>query len=172
MSDLSDSLTVAHLSWATWGIRSQSLICLDWSERIAQSCFLIWAKWAKLANERMSEWANERWANERIPSPAVIDLNHCSLLIRCLPPSTRWWPHTAARVMKGKKRKKQRASPDFAVERAGSKVLQKELRNVQEPNKKKLLIDGMECEGTRQKELRNEPEQDQTELWNKLEQRI
>ena len=74
--------------------------------------------------------------------------------------------------MKGKKRKEQRASPDFAVERAGSKVLQKELRNEQEPNKKKLLIDGMECEGTRQKELRNEPEQDQTELWNKLEQRI
>ena len=28
--------------------------------------------------------------------------------------------------MKGKKRKEQRASPDFAVERAGSKVLQKE----------------------------------------------
>ena len=49
--------------------------------------------------------------------------------------------------MKGKKRKEQRASPDFAVERAGSKVLQKELRNEQEPNKKKLLIDGMECEG-------------------------
>ena len=164
MSDLSDSLTVAHLSWATWGIRSQSLICLERSERIAHS--------RSFDLSEMSEWANERWANERIPSPAVIDLNHCSLLIRCLPPSTRWWPHTAARVMKGKKRKEQRASPDFAVERAGSKVLQKELRNVQEPNKKKLLIDGMECEGTRQKELRNEPEQDQTELWNKLEQRI
>ena len=36
MSDLSESLTVTHLSWATWAIRSQSLICPEQSERIAQ----------------------------------------------------------------------------------------------------------------------------------------
>ena len=41
---------VAHLSWAIWANRSQSLI---WFER----------------NEQMSKWANERWANEQIPSP-------------------------------------------------------------------------------------------------------
>ena len=29
MSDLSESLTVAHFSWGTWAIRSQSLICPD-----------------------------------------------------------------------------------------------------------------------------------------------
>ena len=37
MSDLSESLTVAHLSWATWAIRSQSLICFEKSEGIAHS---------------------------------------------------------------------------------------------------------------------------------------
>ena len=43
LSDLSDSLKVAHFLWATWAICSRSLI------------------WFVL---------NERWANERIPSPA------------------------------------------------------------------------------------------------------
>ena len=46
MSDLSDLLTVAHLSWAIWANHSQSLI---WFEQ----------------SERMSEWANEQ-----IPKPA------------------------------------------------------------------------------------------------------
>ena len=41
MSDLRDSLTVAHLSWAIWANHSQLLI---WFEQ----------------NERMSKWANER----------------------------------------------------------------------------------------------------------------
>ena len=35
---MSDSLTVAHLSWVTWAIHSQSLICREWSEQIAYSC--------------------------------------------------------------------------------------------------------------------------------------
>ena len=47
LSDLSDSVTVAHLSWAIWAIHSQLLI---WFER----------------NEEMSEWANEGWANEQM----------------------------------------------------------------------------------------------------------
>ena len=37
MSDLSNSLTVTHLSWAPWAIRSQSLICperLEWFTHI------------------------------------------------------------------------------------------------------------------------------------------
>ena len=37
MSDLSESLTVAHLSLATCAIRSQSLICLEQPERFAHS---------------------------------------------------------------------------------------------------------------------------------------
>ena len=61
MSDLSDSLMVTHLSWATWAIGSQSIICLERSGRIAHSCSFDLSK--------MSKWANEQWANEQIPSP-------------------------------------------------------------------------------------------------------
>ena len=62
LSDLSDLLTVAHFLWATWAIRSRSLICLELSEQIAHSRSFD-------LSERSSEWANERWANEQIPSP-------------------------------------------------------------------------------------------------------
>ena len=44
LSDMNNSLTVAHLSWASWANPSQSLI---WFER------------------------NERWAKEQIPSPEL-----------------------------------------------------------------------------------------------------
>ena len=44
MSDLSNSLTVAHLSWAIWANRSQSLIWFEQNERM----------------RKMSEWANEQ----------------------------------------------------------------------------------------------------------------
>ena len=71
---------VAQLSWATWAIRSRSLISSERLERFAHSCsfvlinlskslavaHLIWAKWA---NEQMSKWAMR---NEQIPSPAKI----------------------------------------------------------------------------------------------------
>ena len=56
MSDLSNSLTVAHLSWAIWANRSQLLI---WSER----------------SEGMS-----RWANKRIPNPDLNLLCHRGVL--------------------------------------------------------------------------------------------
>ena len=46
MSDLSDSLTVAHLSWGTWANRSHFFIC---PERF----------------EQMSEWAMSKWANSQ-----------------------------------------------------------------------------------------------------------
>ena len=36
ISDLSDSLTVAHLSWAAWVTRSQSLICLKRNEQMSE----------------------------------------------------------------------------------------------------------------------------------------
>ena len=50
MRNLSDSPTVAHLSWAIWGNRSQSLIWFEWYEQ-------------------MSEWAMSKLVNW-IPSPA------------------------------------------------------------------------------------------------------
>ena len=49
LSDLSQSLTFAHLSWATWAIRSFFLSDLS--------------KWAN------DWWANEWWAKEQIPNP-------------------------------------------------------------------------------------------------------
>ena len=52
MSDLSNSLTDAHLSWATWAIRSRTLICLEQSERIAHS--------RSFDLSEMSEWANSQ----------------------------------------------------------------------------------------------------------------
>ena len=78
LSDLSKSLTVAHLSWATWAIRSwllfwherheqperfahsRSFVPSDLSESLTVT-HLIWAM-----------WANERWANEQIPNPATL----------------------------------------------------------------------------------------------------
>ena len=53
MSDLSDLLTVAHLSWATWAIGSQSIICLERSEQIAHSRSFDLIEWA---NEQMNEF--------------------------------------------------------------------------------------------------------------------
>ena len=53
LSDLSKSLTVTHLSWVPWVIRSQSVICPERSERSLTVAHLIWAI----------------WVNERIPNP-------------------------------------------------------------------------------------------------------
>ena len=57
MSDLSDSLTVTHLSWVTWAILSQSLICLERSEQIAH-CH-------SFDLSRMSKWAMSKWAKSQ-----------------------------------------------------------------------------------------------------------
>ena len=65
LSHVSDSLTVAHFLWAAWAIRSQLLICLQRSERIAHS--------RSFDLSEMSEWVNERWANEQIPSPDFLN---------------------------------------------------------------------------------------------------
>ena len=72
MSNLSKSLTVAHLSWVTWVIHSRLLICLERPEHFAHSHSfvlsdlsksltvpqLIWAKWANegMSYEQMSEF--------------------------------------------------------------------------------------------------------------------
>ena len=57
MSDLSELLTVTYLSWETWAIRSQLLICLERSERIAHS--------RSFDLSEMSEWAMSKWANSQ-----------------------------------------------------------------------------------------------------------
>ena len=58
MSDLSDSLMVALLTWGTWAIaHSRSFVLSDLSESLTVA-HLIWAI-----------WANERWVSEQIPSP-------------------------------------------------------------------------------------------------------
>ena len=59
LSDLSESLMAALFWWATWAICSQSLICLERSERITHN-----------RSFDLSEMSDERWANEWIPSPA------------------------------------------------------------------------------------------------------
>ena len=46
VSNLSDSLTIAHFLWATWANRSWSLIFGERNERFAHIAHLIWAKWA------------------------------------------------------------------------------------------------------------------------------
>ena len=63
MSDLSDLLTVAHLSWATWAIPSWSLICLEQSEQITHSRSFELSEMSEWANERMSEWVMSKWVN-------------------------------------------------------------------------------------------------------------
>ena len=49
---MSKSLMVAHLSWATWANRSQSLICFERSEQIAHS--------HSFDLSEMSKWANSQ----------------------------------------------------------------------------------------------------------------
>ena len=71
MSDLIESLMVAHLSWAPWANRSRSLICL---ERFTHSRSFILSDLSKsltVAYFIWAKWANEQWANERIPSLAI-----------------------------------------------------------------------------------------------------
>ena len=59
MSDLSDLLTVAHLTWA---IRSQLLICPERSELIAHSRSF---DLSNLSEWAMSKWGMSKWANSQ-----------------------------------------------------------------------------------------------------------
>ena len=57
MSDLSESLTVAHLSWATWAICSRLLICLEQPEHSLTVAHFPWAIWANRSQSFMwFEW--------------------------------------------------------------------------------------------------------------------
>ena len=78
---------LAHFLWASWAIRSWSLICLGQPERFAHGrsfplsnlsnlltvAHLSWAIWANRSqpliwleqNERMSKWALSEWANSQ-----------------------------------------------------------------------------------------------------------
>ena len=80
MSDLSDSLMIVILTWTTWAIRSQSLICPERSERIAHSRSFDLSNLSEWANERMS---NEWWAmgDERIPGPASLVWYYCYRIV-------------------------------------------------------------------------------------------
>ena len=67
MSDLSASRMVAHLSWATWAICSQSLICLERPERFPHSPSFVLNDLSELLTVDHLIWA--KWANKQIPSP-------------------------------------------------------------------------------------------------------
>ena len=80
LSDLSELLMVAYLSWVTWVICSRSLISSEWPERFTQGrsfplsdlsnllmvAHLSWAIWANCS--QLLIWFEQ---NERIPSPEV-----------------------------------------------------------------------------------------------------
>ena len=62
-----------HLSWATWAICSQLLLSSERPERYAHGRSFVLSDLSKsltVAHLIWAKWANERWANERIPSPA------------------------------------------------------------------------------------------------------
>ena len=61
MSNLSNLLKVTLLSWATWAICLQHLICPEWSEQIAHDHSLKWAILSKWANEWMREFPTLIW---------------------------------------------------------------------------------------------------------------
>ena len=80
LRDLSESLMVAHFWWAIWTNCSWSLISSEGPVQMAHGgsflvrdlnesltvAHLIFAEMRE-----MSEWANERWENERVPSPEI-----------------------------------------------------------------------------------------------------
>ena len=84
---------VAHLSWATWAIHSQSLISSERPEQFAHGCsfvlsdlsesltvpHLIWAKWA---NERMSDEGMSDELMSEFPALSFSRAENCTLLYR------------------------------------------------------------------------------------------
>ena len=89
LSKLSKLLTFTHLSWVTWGIRLQSLICPKWTERISHICSFVLSD--------LSKWPMRKWANSQ---PYKKEPNLCTLhmsfsgiykFLAGLP--YRWWQH-------------------------------------------------------------------------------
>ena len=64
MSNLSKLLTVAHLSFATWGIHSRLLIWHERPERFAHSHSFVVIDLSKLLTVAHMIWAIWLWANE------------------------------------------------------------------------------------------------------------
>ena len=60
MSDLSNSLMIAHFLWATWANRSWSLIFGERPERLAHIAHFWWATWAICSHRspKKREWEN------------------------------------------------------------------------------------------------------------------
>ena len=66
VSDLNKLLMIAHFLWGTCANGSWWLIFGEGSEWIAHSCSFDLSEMRE-----MSKWANERWENERVPSPEI-----------------------------------------------------------------------------------------------------
>ena len=85
MSDLSKSLTFAHMPWAIWAIRSQSLTCPEWPERFTHGRSFVLSD--------LSEWAMSKWANSQpcisstgaplSKSVTLHKLHWCSSVYKC-----------------------------------------------------------------------------------------
>ena len=69
LSNLSESLMVAHLSWATWAIGSCSLISSERPERFAHGLSFVLSDLSESLTVAHLNWA--KWANERISSPVT-----------------------------------------------------------------------------------------------------
>ena len=59
VSDLSDSLTIAHFLWVIWVNRSWLLIFGERPERFSHIAYLIWAKWAIHSHRSLNK---RKWA--------------------------------------------------------------------------------------------------------------
>ena len=63
----------SHFWWVTWAICSWSVVFVEQPERIAHSRSFVLSDLSEVltvAQLIWAKWANERWANEQIPSPA------------------------------------------------------------------------------------------------------
>ena len=103
MSNLSKTLTVAHLSWVSWAIHSRSLFWYVWPDWLAHShsfvlsdlsesltvAHLIWAIWAneRMSNERMSEFPALLFSASGIPFPITVVVVVEFLQTKYFPPS-------------------------------------------------------------------------------------
>ena len=55
----------AHLSWATWANRSQSLICHERPERFAHCCSFVLSNLSESLTVAHLIWAMSKWANSQ-----------------------------------------------------------------------------------------------------------
>ena len=82
MSDLSKSLTVARLSWATWAIHLRSLFWHEQPERFAHSHSFVLSDLREsltVAHLIWVIWANEQMSDKQIPNSAYLLSETCGL---------------------------------------------------------------------------------------------